>query len=43
MSCNHSSKKSQCAPIYCRGLTGATGPSGATGATGMQEVPPDSS
>ncbi len=40
MSCNHSSKKSLCAPIYCRGLTGATGPSGgpsgATGATGLQ-------
>jgi hypothetical protein len=40
MSCNHSSKKSLCAPIYCRGLTGATGPSGgpsgATGATGIQ-------
>jgi hypothetical protein len=39
MSCRNSSKRCACAPIYCRGLTGATGPSGGpVGATGLQGV-----
>ncbi len=37
MNCQRNSCSKKCAPVYCRGLTGATGPSGGpVGATGVQ-------